>query len=212
MAEVEMLLRDYGSQRRPITVAELEAHLESSRDAEAARSAAVLDRVTDDRVATELMVWDFEQPEPNVRPSEPRRRIGLLAAVAAAVLVVVGMVVIADRDRDAPVTAPISPPAAPASAPAVTEPLAPPESVVPDTWPGVVDSRGYRWSRVPHDETVFSGVGAFTEGMKSVTAGGPGFVAVGATGGNSVGAIADAVVWTSVDGITWSRVPHDDAF
>jgi hypothetical protein len=40
--------------------------------------------------------------------------------------------------------------------------------------------------------------------MGSVTAGGPGLVAVGSDG-------SDAAVWTSVDGITWSRVPGDEA-
>lgn len=58
---------------------------------------------------------------------------------------------------------------------------------------------GVTWSRVPHDESLFGGASA-----ESVTAGGPGLVAVGDDG-------QSAVVWTSVDGITWSRVPHDDA-
>jgi hypothetical protein len=40
--------------------------------------------------------------------------------------------------------------------------------------------------------------------MNSVTAGGPGLVAVGSDW-------LHAVVWTSVDGITWSRVPSDEA-
>lgn len=55
------------------------------------------------------------------------------------------------------------------------------------------------WTQIPHDETIFGGAG-----MSSVTAGGPGLVAVG-------GANDDAAVWTSADGLTWSRVPHDDA-
>jgi hypothetical protein len=44
--------------------------------------------------------------------------------------------------------------------------------------------------------------------MGTVTAGGPGLVAVGwdlVSPSN-----ANAAVWTSVDGITWSRVPHDE--
>jgi hypothetical protein len=61
---------------------------------------------------------------------------------------------------------------------------------------------GVTWSRVPHDETVFGGAGEQT--MASVTAGGPGLVAVGSDA-------SDAAVWTSVDGITWSRVPHQPA-
>lgn len=61
---------------------------------------------------------------------------------------------------------------------------------------------GITWSRVPHDEVVF---GAAL--MESVTAGGPGLVAVGMDGPWGDG---DAAVWTSMDGFTWSRVPHDE--
>jgi len=60
---------------------------------------------------------------------------------------------------------------------------------------------GITWSRVPHDEAVFGGPG--NKAMNSVTAGGPGLVAIGVDGDN-------AGVWTSVDGFTWSRVPHDE--
>jgi hypothetical protein len=55
---------------------------------------------------------------------------------------------------------------------------------------------GITWTRVPDDVTVR---GALT----SVTAGGPGLVAVGIDATEANG------VWTSVDGITWSRVPND---
>jgi hypothetical protein len=66
---------------------------------------------------------------------------------------------------------------------------------------------GISWTRIPHDEAVFGGVGA--QAMTDVAAGGPGLVAVG--WGFSGGApTADAAVWTSVDGIIWSRVPHDE--
>jgi hypothetical protein len=64
---------------------------------------------------------------------------------------------------------------------------------------------GFTWSRVPHDEAVFGGAA-----MTSVTAGGPGLVAVG-WDGHPHGEESNAVVWTSVDGITWSRVAHDEA-
>ncbi len=64
---------------------------------------------------------------------------------------------------------------------------------------------GITWARVAHDEAVFGGP---RMGMESVTAGGPGLVAVGSGDPHDNG---DAVVWTSVDGITWSRVPHDEA-
>ena len=62
---------------------------------------------------------------------------------------------------------------------------------------------GFTWSRVPHDEAVFGGDSR--QAMSSVTAGGPGLVAVGDDAWNA------AAVWTSPDGFTWSRVPHDEA-
>ncbi len=65
---------------------------------------------------------------------------------------------------------------------------------------------GVTWSRVPHDEVVFGGEtdGYYGQSMSSVTAGGPGLVAVGSDLGR-------VVVWTSVDGHVWSRVPHDES-
>jgi hypothetical protein len=64
---------------------------------------------------------------------------------------------------------------------------------------------GVNWSRVPHDETVF-GTGG-NPVMLSVTAGGPGLVAVGADYYPSE--LAETPVWTSPDGVTWTRVPDD---
>ena len=49
---------------------------------------------------------------------------------------------------------------------------------------------GITWSRVPHDESVFGG--ALTQEMNSVTAGGPGLVAVGIDG---LGNDGDEAVW-----------------
>jgi hypothetical protein len=65
---------------------------------------------------------------------------------------------------------------------------------------------GITCSRVPHDGAVFGGdtdddYGVYS--MSSVTAGGPGLVAVGR---DPFG----AAVWTSGDGLTWFRVPHTD--
>ena len=65
---------------------------------------------------------------------------------------------------------------------------------------------GITWSRAPHDEAVFGGEN--DQSMTSITAGGPGLVAVGR---DSSGDDSDAAVWTSADGITWSRVPHGEA-
>jgi len=64
---------------------------------------------------------------------------------------------------------------------------------------------GVNWSRVPHDESVFSSGG--NPVMLSVTAGGPGLVAVGADFHPSE--LAETPVWTSPDGVTWTRVPDD---
>ena len=66
---------------------------------------------------------------------------------------------------------------------------------------------GLTWSRVPHDENVFGGGnGGQRPAMVSVTAGGPGLVAVGYSFPSS----APAAVWTSVDGLTWSAVTHEN--
>ena len=63
---------------------------------------------------------------------------------------------------------------------------------------------GIGWQRVAHDDAAFGG--DVQQEMVSVTAGGPGLVAVGSDFGRG-----SAAVWTSVDGLTWDRVPHDAA-
>lgn len=91
---------------------------------------------------------------------------------------------------------------------------------------------GRRWTRVPHDETVFGGEGRWE--MADVTVGGPGLVAVGSQSvcrdvpvfddqgrerldevgvpePNTECTDQNAVVWTSADGTAWSRVAHDEA-
>ena len=61
---------------------------------------------------------------------------------------------------------------------------------------------GMKWSRVPHDEAIFGGeTDDEYYSISSVTAGGPGLVAVGL---DPLG----AAVWTSRDGLAWLRVPH----
>ena len=61
---------------------------------------------------------------------------------------------------------------------------------------------GITWSRVPHDEEVLGG--ERFQGMRSVTLGGPGLVAVGLNGPGD-DPDTDTAVWTSPDGITWSQ-------
>ena len=57
---------------------------------------------------------------------------------------------------------------------------------------------GITWTRVPHDETVFGTGGNAGPVMLSVTAGGPGLVAVGRK-----------AAWTSPDGVTWTPIADD---
>ena len=71
-----------------------------------------------------------------------------------------------------------------------------------------VSADGYTWTRVPHDEAVFGGPDG--QRMMSVTAGGPGLVAVGSDYRDGSG-WPDVAVWVSADGYTWTRVPHDQA-
>ncbi|NIA25677.1 MAG: hypothetical protein GWP04_08925 [Gammaproteobacteria bacterium] len=66
---------------------------------------------------------------------------------------------------------------------------------------------GVTWTRVPGDEAVFGGVGR--QEMASVSAGGPGLVAVGSDASGPGGDV-DAAVWTSPDGVTWTRIPGDE--
>ena len=77
---------------------------------------------------------------------------------------------------------------------------------VPVVW---TSPDGVTWSRLPHDK---SALGNAT--MASVTAGGPGLVAVGSElltpGSSDMASKWRAVVWTSPDGATWSRLPHDE--
>jgi hypothetical protein len=70
---------------------------------------------------------------------------------------------------------------------------------------------GIAWSRAPHNHEVFGGSGNVGAEMWSVTAGGPGLVAVG---GRWDGPLAQrtyhAAAWTSSDGVTWTLVPDDE--
>lgn len=123
-----------------------------------------------------------------------RRWRGWAVAVASAVLVllIVGGGVLLMRGSDRPVADEPAPPTTVSETP--TEPIQL-ESLV--------------WSRVPHDEAVFSP--SEVQDIKSVTVGGPGFVVVGQTNAPTAeGWPGDAAVWTSVDGITWSLVPNDE--
>jgi hypothetical protein len=177
----------------------------------------------------ELTVLDLRQPDDNTAAEPTNRRALVAAGIAAAILLVVGVAIVADTGGGDVVTGPASSPTEtdPFPSPSVADPAAQGQSVfrgagmssVTVGGPGLVavgsadgaaaawtSVDGISWLRVPHDEATFRGEGA--PWMSDVTAGGPGLVAVGAVGG--VGG-SDALVWTSVDGITWSRVPHDEA-
>ena len=154
---------------------------------------------TQEHSGSELPIFEFREHTDTRAPTVGRRRI-MTAAAAAAVLFVVGVLALINRNGE-------DVPTAPASAPTVAEPLATLEVVDPVPAPGFVDGAENRWSRVPHSEEFF-GEG-FEQGMSSVTIGGPGLVAVGQAGSG----VSEAAVWTSPDGITWSRTPgHETIF
>jgi hypothetical protein len=67
-----------------------------------------------------------------------------------------------------------------------------------------VSADGETWERVPAEEAVFGGPN--DQKIESVTAGGPGVVAVGWDGSRGD---LHAAVWVSADGYTWTRIPHD---
>lgn len=147
-------------------------------------------------------VVDLRRPHTLARPAPSRRPTAIVLAVAAALLLVGGMVV-ADGNRDSVVTEA-------ASTPTAEVPVGPAAAIEPGTllWPqmsfengkgfmgvvaagpgfvavGAQDSKaavwtsadGLSWSRVPHDEAVFGGGGELQ--MTDITVGGPGLVAVG---------------------------------
>ena len=122
-----------------------------------------------ERPVDDLMVDYLQQrPDEGDAPSEQKRWSGVVVAVAATILVVVGVVVVADGNSGDVVTNP-------ASSPAATDPVPSPSAADPVVAPSVLDPvSGYRWSQIPHDEAVFGRVGE----MHSVIVAGPGLVAV----------------------------------
>jgi hypothetical protein len=149
----------------------------------------------------------IEDPAPKGPPA-PRGWLGVAAAVAVAVALIVGAVLfVTDGNRDDTATEP------PVASQVVS--LSPDDPVF---WMKVKDPvSGYRWSRVPSDlvpappllpAPSSSGSGSGNSNrIQDVIAGGPGLVAVGQTGS----VLADATVWTSPDGTTWSRVPDESS-
>ena len=153
MKTLERQLADYGERQRelygPISIDEIvtRGSLAASVDsANGSRGAEVREHPGDDlRVEPRGYALTFDSGwhvDESTAPTDRKRLIGPLIAVAAAVLVVAGVVVVAARDSvDVEPDAP--------SSPSVTEPPPPPEEPAPP--PSVVDSLGYRWTRVAHD-------------------------------------------------------------
>jgi hypothetical protein len=79
------------------------------------------------------------------------------------------------------------------------------ESVIDEPEP-TLDVHSLEWTMIEFDESL---VGQDVATLASVTAGGPGFVAVGGTDCIPGEGCESAAVWTSTDGTAWSRVPHD---
>jgi hypothetical protein len=179
----------------------------------------------DRHVDDDLTMDELQLHDPSTSPPGSRHLVGIAAAIAITTLLVIGALVVADRDQGADVADPVS-------SPAVNDSVASSESfgILEDQplfrdggmfsvnvgGPGFVavgwselyapvwtSVDGTTWSRVPNDDDVFAGQFE-PPGMLEIAAGGPGLVAVGSGGVN------EAAAWTSVDGITWSRV-HDEA-
>ncbi len=199
----------------------------SNRDNPSLGQPVEADEHPGDRSSVDVLWEDVGRPA----PSERGRWSGVAMAAAATILVVVGVVLVADGNDSGLVTEPasssveadpvpsssISEPASsaaesdPVPRPSVADAVPPPDVSESGPPPSVVDSLGYRWSRVSDGDAVFGeGIDQF---MNAVTAGGPGLVAVGFDRRGEWGTDepGSAVVWTSVDGITWLRVPHDEA-
>lgn len=125
-----------------------------------------------------------------VSPERPRvgpaRRPVLLAIALVGVVLAIVASLLLIRGSDAPSTSSSEP------APTSAAPISTPDR----------EAAELSWSLAPDANSVLEGAG--NQEMRSVTAGGPGLVAVGLDG-------AKAAVWTSADGIAWSRVSHDEA-
>jgi hypothetical protein len=144
-----------------------------------------------------VMQAPTQHPSRTTTPAGQRRRkVWAFAAAFILVLAAIGVAALAIRGGY--------------SRPVTDKPMAP-ETVTtaPPTTsaPTATDVQSLTWSRLPQDGAVFDPTTG-TDRMSSVTAGGPGFVAVGTSElENSNGeADFDAVVWVSEDGLTWSRL------
>ncbi len=228
---------------RPAFVAELGRRI---REEAASSADTAIIRTDDPREPVEIKFDDYLwQSDDSAAPTQRKRWIGVVAAVAATILVAVGVLAVAERDGED---------VDPALSPSVTDPptssepsvvqgnaAVPGEDVrqelsdviaadagliaVGSSTTGIFTSPvqtytsatvwtsvdGIEWSQKPHDTVLLARVNV--QEMKSVIAGGPGFVAVGHLSQSDDFADPgyDAVVWSSVDGITWSRIPHDEA-
>ncbi|MGI9628156.1 MAG: WD40/YVTN/BNR-like repeat-containing protein [Longimicrobiales bacterium] len=134
----------------------------------------------------------------------PNRPWLIAAAVAVAVLIMIGGLGVLTRDRGT-----IAPPV-------INQPE-PTPTTLPDTSlpvPAELDLGALSWKRVPDTEELF-GAGSV---VYSVVASDSIFVAVGTDAGNACQPVfcgatreGSAAVWTSVDGSTWTRVPHSES-
>jgi hypothetical protein len=225
-------LAEYGrrqrAERRPVDMAEI---LNAANAAPASLDASIDSAVHQIEIEADgprgdVLMFDSHWRVDESRTSERKLWIGALAAVAATVLIVAGVVVAANRNSGDVVPS--------SASPSPTFPQAPSRfdwsRVSDDTaglrgdghlssvvagGPGFVavgsadsaavwtSTDGARWSRVPHNDAIFP-----SGDISSVIVGGPGLVAVGTD--ESEGS-HDAAVWTSPDGVTWSRGSHDEA-
>jgi hypothetical protein len=166
MADIELLLRDYGRQ-----LDEKCPHITLSENQQRLEMTNTVDSHLDGHHDKPPVVFDLRDSEQHKAPPSKNRWLGAAIAVAATILLMAGILLVSE-DRDAIVGKPGSSTVMTdsTSSPALTR-SSPATSIRPSSSP---------WSPVPHDEEVFGGLG--DQWMSDVTAGGPGLVAVGSIG------------------------------
>jgi hypothetical protein len=177
------------AERRPVDMAEIMAAVDAASVSLDASTDSAVHSVEAEAAGSRgdaLMFDSHWHVEESTAPPERKRWIGALIAVAATILVAVGVLAVAVAERDVEDVDPVL-------SPSLTDP---PVSSEPSVVPGN--------AAVPGDQV--------RQELNGVIATDTGLTAVGSLStGRFTNFSKDAAVWTSVDGTEWSQVPHDAA-
>ena len=180
-----------------------------------------------DRRGDDLTVFEFSQPDEGAAPKAHKGWVRVAATAAATIIVVLGVVVVADRNRGEVEPGPALTPTVTVPPTAAEDVIPEPESADPGRCEEAVAGQAAVIERLPGWLQVCEPASFAEAVMYSVVAGGPGLVAVGGDDQGcctqqfhgygkedaleqAVPPFADAIVWTSPDGLTWARVPQDE--